>query len=147
MENKTAKSEKFSDETSPLLTSPNPNQKCPICLDEFITEKDSFILVCGHNFHTNCLRNYVNTQMLEYGKFETIQCPQIDCKQIIDESFIKQILTEQEFNNFIKYKQSHQHKLFIFFFLFVCFFNTKNYFANSQHFVKKRYCKNKNKKK
>lgn len=36
----------------------DPDEVCPICLNEFGTSQAIFQTKCGHNFHNDCLQNY-----------------------------------------------------------------------------------------
>ena len=36
----------------------DPNEACPICLNDFGTSQAIFQTKCGHNFHNDCLQEY-----------------------------------------------------------------------------------------
>ena len=44
-----------------FISNANPiNSECPICL-ESIDKKKRFTLHCGHTFHANCMKQYINS--------------------------------------------------------------------------------------
>lgn len=38
---------------------------CPICFEEFNDEDNITILECGHYYHSNCIKEWINTKQLD----------------------------------------------------------------------------------
>lgn len=69
-----------------------------ICL-ELLTEKEVIPLNnCEHVFHSECLAEYVKARVSEM-KFPVV-CPQPQCKLLIDEVDIHDLLEEATYNKF-----------------------------------------------
>jgi hypothetical protein len=63
------------------------NDNCPICLDDYESNKNKYITQCGHSFHSNCLKKWNNTCLNKWN------CPL--CNQ-------EALNKEQSFNNIYK---------------------------------------------
>jgi len=72
---------------TPGYTRPIPNYpECPTCFDA-CRPRESTSLVCGHTFHTSCIRTWFSQiHMIPNAN----KCPM--CRQVVDEAFIQQIL-------------------------------------------------------
>ncbi|KAL4491940.1 hypothetical protein ABPG72_008361 [Tetrahymena utriculariae] len=71
--------------------------KCEICLEQ-MTDQQFWPLQCRHQFHRDCLQQYFNVKIKD--RSFPLKCPNESCKQEVDYSDIKEILTKQEFQKY-----------------------------------------------
>lgn len=87
--------------------------KCEICYSEFANienkntnenKEEKYKLECGHEFCKSCMRDYLNNELETKGKNAVYStCPNGDCKTIITENVMKDVVKMEEYNKWIKY--------------------------------------------
>jgi len=84
------------------------NNECPICLLEI--EKNKFFhLICFHKFCVECVQEYLNEE-IKNSRVSSIKCPQKNCSSVFDEKIIKEIVGEEVFYKFKKFKLRDKYK-------------------------------------
>ena len=70
--------------------------ECPICLSEYPSPE--ILPVCNqkHSFCKSCINYYLERQISEF-RADLIRCPQDQCTEILEEKFIREILSETQY--------------------------------------------------
>ncbi|CAG2180924.1 unnamed protein product, partial [Oppiella nova] len=85
-------------------TTPNGNESkrrcyaksvCFICYSDDIKPHDLFGLDCDHLFCTHCWTQYLTTKIMSEGDVMAITCPDTDCKVVVDEEQVLQLITDE----------------------------------------------------
>lgn len=58
---------------------------------------------CGHKYCEDCWREYLTLKITDEGAVESIQCPTGKCAIIVDDDFIMQLISDENF------RQRYQH--------------------------------------
>lgn len=74
-------------------TSFDPNANCGICFTP-ISETEAAFLLCGHQFCANCCCQYFQAKIINDGEGNRIKCPEPDCKLLIDDETIMELIPE-----------------------------------------------------
>lgn len=65
---------------------------CGICFT-LLSETKSTNLLCGHQFCANCWCQYITVKILDDGEGNMIKCPDPDCKMLIDDEAIMELVS------------------------------------------------------
>ncbi|CAL8134390.1 unnamed protein product [Orchesella dallaii] len=85
-----------------VVSSENREMECGICFSQFSLELQSTISYpqCQHHFCPTCSCEYIKTRIFEHGLQSSIQCPEVNCKVLLHEDYIKNVLhAELEMRN------------------------------------------------
>ncbi|CAD8212600.1 unnamed protein product [Paramecium octaurelia] len=78
---------------------------CPICSSSF--EKIVRLLECEHKFCTSCYKEYLENK-IKVAKINNITCLQEGCTIIFSEDIIKQLVSEQKFQQYLVFKRKYE---------------------------------------
>lgn len=70
-----------------------PLKDCGICFTSFSQTRAIFLL-CGHQFCSNCCGQYFQAKVLNDGEGNMIKCPDPDCKMLIDDATIMELIPD-----------------------------------------------------
>lgn len=99
-------------ETEALIVHNNEGQSlmekvdCPICIEQITDIKSLVKLECEHVFCLTCFSEYIKEEINNLRV--PIKCPDYNCKELIEEEFLKQYLFPDllnKYNKFIKKKR------------------------------------------
>lgn len=75
----------------------DPTNECEICLLPF-TEGGTLNFLCGHQFCDTCCCQYFEEKILNDGEAIRIQCPHTNCKMLVDDETILNLISEKAVN-------------------------------------------------
>lgn len=67
--------------------------ECEICFNP-LAEGKLVNFHCGHRFCENCCSRYLEAKVLNDGKGNEIECPNADCKMLIDDTNVMELIPE-----------------------------------------------------
>ena len=92
---------------SDCLPNTKPNDDvlvaCQICYSDIYQDKEAGS-VCGHSFCRTCWLQYLTIQITIHTRSIGLQCPMTNCKSLVEEQFIWQILSKDESHVLARYK-------------------------------------------
>ena len=95
--------------------------RCSICDEEAGDDLELFALDCKHYFCALCWDQYLSMNIQE-GQSGLIPCPSYDCGLLIDEPFVKQIVSEEIYAKYLLFLTKSfvdgNSQVFIFYFVF-----------------------------
>jgi len=69
-----------------------PSSECGICC---LPSSDQVSLTCGHGFCLGCWEEYFNTQIVEQGVSQQMECPGSGCHNYVEDQFVEKIISNQ----------------------------------------------------
>ncbi len=81
---------------------------CPICFLE-IDEINKFNLSCKHEVCKDCIVSYLEEE-IKIARVNTLNCPQKGCEILFTDEQIKNLITEDFFKKYLKFKSRNQIK-------------------------------------
>ena len=76
-------------------------KNCEICWTE-LDNKQKLYLNCNHEFCRECIIEYINEE-IKNSRVIDIKCPTVGCKELFTDEFIKNIVTNEEYNKYKKF--------------------------------------------
>ena len=74
---------------------PKQQEECEICFLKF-PSSDMTYLACGHRFCNSCWCQYLTTKIITDADCDIIRCPGFQCKELVDDDTVKQLITENK---------------------------------------------------
>ncbi|KAI5286009.1 hypothetical protein KEM54_000129, partial [Ascosphaera aggregata] len=66
---------------------------CEICYNDELG-METYAMRCGHRFCVDCYRHYLGQKIREEGEAAHIQCPQENCKRIVDSKTLELLVSD-----------------------------------------------------
>ncbi|PGH26578.1 hypothetical protein AJ80_01707 [Polytolypa hystricis UAMH7299] len=71
-----------------------PGFACEICCEDEPGSR-TYALRCGHRFCVDCYRHYLKQKIIEEGEAARIECPQDQCRMIVDSKSLALLVTDK----------------------------------------------------
>jgi len=75
-----------------------PSYECPICCCDYSPD-EMILLDCLHYSCKDCTTTFCKVN-IEEGTIKLLKCSHIGCEQLLDQNFIKSVVTEEEYNKY-----------------------------------------------
>ena len=80
----------------------NMENTCQICYEP-MQEEETCALSCQHRFCKECFSMHLEA-LVGQRKLNTLICPQFGCGKLVDESFLKQNVSEENFKKYERFQ-------------------------------------------
>ncbi|KAK3827425.1 MAG: hypothetical protein J3Q66DRAFT_320238 [Benniella sp.] len=87
-------------DTRPRVHNQTPNFVCQICFDG--GEGTAVKLRCDHSYCSDCYQMYLTQKITEEGECRSITCPAVNCKVVVDEPTIKEVVEPHVYARYLE---------------------------------------------
>lgn len=88
-------------DTQPRVYKRPVNFSCEICFDDN-NQGSAVGLRCKHAFCPSCYEMYLSSKIVQEGECRKIPCPAVDCKILVDERTVKEVVPSQVHQRYVQ---------------------------------------------